>query len=51
MRHYKKIIINSLRLISICSFNLFTVGGSMVFAVVAKIDSNFDGKTDIIKDQ
>ena len=42
----KKNIINSLRLISICSFILFTVSGSIVFAEVAKIDSNFDGKID-----
>jgi hypothetical protein len=42
----KKYIINLLRLILICSFILFTVSGSIVFAEVAKIDSNFDGKTD-----
>ena len=42
----KNNIINSLRLISICTFILFTVSGSMVFADVAKIDSNFDGKMD-----
>jgi hypothetical protein len=46
MKNDKKIIINSLRLISICSFILFTVSGSMVFTEVIKIDSNFDGKTD-----
>ena len=47
MSHDKKInIINSLRLISICSFILFTVSGSMVFAEVTKVDSNFDGKMD-----
>ena len=46
MKHDKKNIINSLRLISICSFILFTVSGSIIFAEVAKIDSNFDGKMD-----
>jgi hypothetical protein len=45
MNHYKTNIINSLRLISICSFVLFTVSGYMVFAEVTKINSNFDGKT------
>jgi hypothetical protein len=42
----KKYIINSLRLILIFSFILFTVSGSIVFPEVAKIDSNFDGKMD-----
>ena len=46
MKHDEKNIINSLRLISIYSFILFTVSGSMVFAEVTKIDSIFDGKMD-----
>ena len=51
MKHDKTNIINSLRLISICSFVLFKVSGSMVFAEVTKIDSNFDGNPDMVKDQ
>jgi hypothetical protein len=46
MRYDKKNIINSLRLILIFSYILFTVIGSVVFAEVVKIDSNFDGKMD-----
>jgi hypothetical protein len=42
----KNNFIKSLRLILICSVILFTVGGSIVYVEVAKIDSNIDGKMD-----